>query len=433
MLIEFSVGNYRSFKEIVTLSLVATNLKAKNEQVDENNVFQVDDKLSLLKNAVIYGANASGKSNLIQAFEFMKDFILNSSRETQITDEIATDKFKLSTESEAQPSFFELVFILEEKIYRYGFEIERMRVISEWLFHIPKKKETCLFNRKFNDFEMTKVFSEGKGLEEKTRKNSLFLSVAAQFNGKISQKILFWLDRETVVLSGLKSNYYQLLTTNYVLEYPKYQSDIADFLRGFDLGIEAIRIKPSLYNTIEENYNGNLTEEAKQAILASIQNSISAQLEQIKTLHLKYNDEGEVIATVTFDLDKHESEGTKKLFAFAIPFLLALQNGGVLLIDELDARIHPAIVREIVKLFNSKQSNPGNAQLIFVTHDTNLLDNELLRRDQIWFIEKDNKGASDLYSLAEFKVRNDASYKNDYLKGKYGAIPYFGQSESFNR
>ncbi|MDY7012637.1 MAG: ATP-binding protein, partial [Cyanobacteriota bacterium] len=203
---------------------VATPLTAKDQRIDENNIFQVDEELRLLKSVAIYGANASGKSNLVDAIGFMKWFVVNSSKSTQIGDEIPVKKFRLSSETDTEPSFFEIVFVLEGKIYRYGFEVTEKQVVSEWLFHVPKKKEHFLFERKSNEFKMTKVFSEGENLESKTRKNALFLSVVAQFNGKISQKILFWIG-SLISLSGLQGDFYREITAKY-FEDRKYQHEI---------------------------------------------------------------------------------------------------------------------------------------------------------------------------------------------------------------
>jgi uncharacterized protein len=189
MLIEFSVANYRSFKEKVTFSMVAANIVAKNKNLDDSNSFEVDKDLKLLKSAAIYGANASGKSNLAKALGFMKWFMINSSKETQIGEEINVEHFRLSTETESEPSFFEIVFLLESQKYRYGFEVNQSRVVSEWLFYVPKLRETKLFEREDNHIKISKTY-KADGIQEKTRNNALFLSVSAQFNVGIAEKIL---------------------------------------------------------------------------------------------------------------------------------------------------------------------------------------------------------------------------------------------------
>ncbi|MDJ0514738.1 MAG: ATP-binding protein [Trichodesmium sp. MO_231.B1] len=417
MLIEFSVGNYLSFKETVTLSMVAANVTARDKSVDENNVFQVDEELSLLKSVAVYGANASGKSNLIKAMAFMRWFVLNSSKETQIEDAINVEEFKLSTESEGKPSFFEIVFILEDKLYRYGFEVDEKQVISEWLFYVPKVRESKLFERDENGIKMTKVFKEGQLISDKTRNNALFLSVNAQFNGKISTSILRWF-RDLNIISGLHSDVYQRVTVEY-LEDSEYENEIIQLVRKWDLGIDDIKIDTK--NVLLEEFPRIYSEEFRKFMLDA-----GAYTDEIKTVHKKYDSEGKMVSKVVFNFEENESEGTKKLFAFAVPILQSLRYGYILIIDELDARLHPIITRAIIYLFNSNQTNPENAQLIFTTHDTNLLSNKIFRRDKIWFTEKDRQGATDLYSLVEYKVRNDASFESDYIKGRYGAIPFLG-------
>jgi len=165
--------------------------------------------------------------------------------------------------------------------------------------------------------------------------------------------------------------------------------------------------------------------ELRQAFLTLLSRP-DAELISVKTSHTKYGEDNRPVGREVFDLDKHESEGTKKLFALAAPLIDTLKLGRVLIVDELDARLHPLLTREIVSLFNSNKTNPNHAQLVFTTQDTNLLDNRFLRRDQVWFTEKDRQGVTRLYSLAEYKVRNDASFERDYILGRYGAIPYLG-------
>ena len=422
MLIEFSVANYLSFKEKVTFSMVATDLGEKT-RLDENNVFQIDDELSLVKSAAIYGANASGKSNLVKAFNFMRWFVLNSSSRTQITDEINVGKFRLSTETLSRPSFFEIVFILNKKIYRYGFELNQKQVISEWLFYTPRLKESRYFEREKQKISVLKRFAEGKLLESKTRPNALFLSVAAQFNGKISEKILFWF--QTIdILSGINSNIDDARTIGLMENNEKYQQDILALIRKLDLGINDI--KTSKIPILIDNFPPAILE-----MLAKKHDKTASEIEKlsgidIKTIHYQYDADGNIVANEEFDMDQNESEGTRKLFAFAGPILETLREGRILFIDELDARLHPLITKTLLELFNSTETNPKNAQLVFTIHDTNLLTKKLFRKDQIWFTEKDRYEATDLYSLVEYELSSDAVFESDYIEGRYGAIPFIG-------
>jgi len=207
MLIEFSVGNYRSFKEPVTFSMVAANLVSKNKPINEDNSFSVDKNLKLLKSSAIYGANASGKSNLVKALGFMKWFIINSSKETQSTEKIKVEPFRLSTETKTQPSLFELVFIMDGTKYRYGFEVTQDKVISEWLYYVPNLRETKLFSRELDNIQQTKKY-QNSGLKQFmliqfTRSNALYLSVCSQFNIDLAEQILDWLSRKLNIVSGL--------------------------------------------------------------------------------------------------------------------------------------------------------------------------------------------------------------------------------------
>jgi len=418
MLIEFSVGNYRSFKEQVTFSMVAANLVAQDKKLDENNVFEIDDDLKLLKSAAIYGANASGKSNLAKALNFMKWFMVNSSKETQSTEKISVERFQLSTETEAQPSFFEIVFLMNGKKYRYGFEATRDKVVSEWLFYVPKLRETKLFERKLDKISFSKTY-KADGIQERTRHNALFLSVSAQFNVKMAEKILDWLTNRVKVISALDDRGYRGYTVRCLMDN-KNKDEILQLLKKLDLGFGDIKVEES--EVTVDSLPSELPDEIKNFILKN--GGIKAT--SIQTMHRKFDETGNSISTEFFNLDDQESEGTQKVFALAGPLVDTLKNGKVLIIDEFDARIHPLISRAIVELFNSNETNSNNAQLIFMTHDTNLLSNHIFRRDQIWFAEKNRYGATDLYSLAEYNIPNDASFESDYIKGRYGAIPYIG-------
>ncbi len=413
MLIEFSVGNYRSFKEPVTFSMVAANLVAKDKKLDENNVFAVDDELKLLKSAAIYGANASGKSNLAKALRFMTWFMVNSSRETQSTDAINVEPFRLSTDTEDKPSYFELVFLMGGKKYRYGFEANNKQIVSEWLFYVPKVRETRLFEREMNNFKISKSY-EASGIQKRTRDNALFLSVSAQFNVGFAENILDFVTEQLNIISGLHDREYFNYTVDCFINNEN-KSDIIQLVQKLDLGIGDIKVE-------QEDISYEIPEKTTDVMWKFVVGKSSL----VGTTHKKFDENGNYQSIEQFDLKNHESEGTQKLFALSGTLIKTLKQGNILVVDELDARLHPLITTAIVELFNSKEANPNNAQLIFMTHDTNLLSNKLFRRDQIWFTEKNRYGATDLYSLAEYKIRNDASFESDYIKGRYGAIPYIG-------
>jgi len=428
MLIEFNVENYRSFKDESNFSMVAAKIVSKDKKLDQVNIFEVDEKLSLLKSAVIYGANASGKSNLHKALQFMRWFVLNSSKGTQAGEPIDTEPFRLSTETEDQASIFEIVFILNHRKYRYGFEVNTEEVISEWLFDLPSTKERKLFVRENEKIDVKKTFSEGEGLEKRTRPNALFLSVVSQFNGKIAEEILRWFQTLSIVKPSNSNN---RIYTVKCFEDGLYKDEIVELIKRLDLGIESIEVE-----SVEPDISRfkDLSEKTKQSLLSSLMKKKS-----VITSHWKYDQDGGKVQE-SFDLDLHESEGTKRLFALAGLLIDTLKHGKILFIDEFDSSIHPLITCAIIKLFNSKETNPKNAQIVFITHDTNLLSHKIFRRDQIWFAEKDIKGSTHIYSLAEYKmpaeenavevsfkkVRNDASFEDNYIHGKYGAIPFVG-------
>jgi AAA15 family ATPase/GTPase len=433
MLVEFRVGNYLSFKEVVTFSMVAASIKEHKD----THVFEAKN-FRLLTSAVIYGANASGKSNLFKALSFMVDLVVKSAKESQAEEEIGVDRFRLSTETDGKPSFFEITFIHEDVRYRYGFEVDRERVHSEWLFY-SKVRETMLFTRENGEIELGHGFKrEGKGLAAKTRKNALFLSVSAQWNGEIATTIVksLFKDIEVAPAKYMASPRSFSKTIN-IMENELLTEKIMEFVKVADLGINEVKIEKT---EIAGDYIG-LGDEVSKSIHQEVSKLFKEMLEnmprsnsEVKTIHLKYNENGEIVSTEKFNMDKDESEGTKKLFSLIGMAIDTISKGKVLIIDELDAQLHPLLTLYIIKLFNSNDRNPNNAQLIFNTHDTNFLDNRLFRRDQIWFMEKNRYGATDLYSLAEysFKVRKDESYGKNYIIGKYGAIPFLGDLETFS-
>jgi AAA15 family ATPase/GTPase len=424
MLIEFSVANYRSFKDKVTLSMVSADIVSEDAELDQNNVFQVDDQLKLLKSAAIYGANASGKSNLVKALSFMRWLMINSSKETQSTEEINVEPFILSTQTEAEPSFFEIVFILDSHKYRYGFEANRKMVISEWLFSLTNGEELNLFNRTYHqeshksDIISSEIFS-ADGLERRTRQNALFLSVSAQFNVSIAEKILNWLTENIKIISGLRLEGLLEYTTKCLSEDHPYRKDVIQLVKRLDLGIKDLSVQPKTKLDVED-LPKDIPEELKKLL------SEVSYRQPISTSHQQFDAQGSYVSMKPFTLVQHESEGTKKIVSIAGPLIDILKNGRTLIFDEFDARLHPLISKAIVELFNSQETNLNNSQLIFVTHDTNLLSKRLFRKDQIWFIEKNKYGVTDLYSLVEYKINNDDFSEEDYIKGRYGAIPFVG-------
>jgi len=417
MIIEFTVGNFLSFKEKKTLSLKATSI---TEYKDSTFTF---GKNKLLKSVVLYGANSSGKSNLIKAMSIMKLIVMTSVEKSSISKNKVIP-FLLNTETENQPSFFEVVFLIGKTRYRYGFELDSAIVNGEWLFELKGKKEIPLFIREKDGIGITDDFEEGEGLESKTRDNALFLSVTDQFNGIVSGKIIKWFNNwETI--SGLRHENYRGVTFS-LLEKKKSKAELLDFFKDLDLGFNEIKLRKEKFK--EHFLPNDLPSEILEDIVSDLQGKIIARIE---TIHKKFNENGECIGKVNFDLRERESSGTNKIIDISGPIFETLIDGGILVIDELDAKLHPLMTAAITNLFNSLEYNLKNAQLIFATHDTNLLSYGHFRRDQIYFLEKDKFEATDLYSLIEYKeenakIRKDRSFEKDYITGRYGAIPFIG-------
>ncbi len=420
MLVEFSVGNFLSFKEIVTFSMISSNIK----QHTGSHVFE-SQHYKLLKSSAIYGANASGKSNLFKAMNFAKKFIIKSSKDTQAKESINVENFALSTETEDKPSFFEFIFIQNNIKYRYGFKADKEKIVEEWLFSAEKIKEKEMFIRNYQDIKVTKSFEEGSGLEAKTRENALFLSVVAQFNGKIAESIIDWLQKFNII-SGLENQYIHITLEK--LNEIKFKDRFSEILKIADLAIEDFKVESKEIDI--EEFRTHLQSEVVNVIIESEPGTKLNKI-NINTLHKKFDKNNKCIGSEIFELEKQESEGTKKLFSILGPIIDTLNAGSILVVDELDVKIHPLITQFIIRLFNSNKQNPNNAQLVFSTHDTNLLNKNIFRRDQIWFAEKDEIGSTNLYSLVEYKIRADRIFEKDYLAGKYGAIPFVGTFDFF--
>jgi AAA15 family ATPase/GTPase len=435
MLVEFQVGNYLSFNDIRTFSMVGST-PIKEHESDDNFCNVTEDpsgKLKILKSAVLYGANGSGKSNLFSAMNFFRDFILNSSSGRQATDKIKITKFLLSTETEKEPSYFEMVFFIDDTRFRYGFEADEEKVHSEWLFSLsnkPSSKEVRLFTREFQDIEPNvRAFKEGKDLESRTRANALFLSTVAQLNGEISNQILEWFKQKFNLISALNDSNSPFITVEKFQENEKYRNLITDFFKSVNVGFDDIEIIEGndFLKLNQDKLPKRIPKEVKDLIKAfrnleakSKETSNSAVKSfsfSINAIHNKYNKANKIVGSQRLNFGV-ESKGTNKLLGLLGPIIDTIENGKVLVIDELDSSLHTLLTVELIKFFHSRANK--KAQLIFASHDTNLLRKDLFRRDQIWFAEKDEFGATDLYSLVEYKinqantVRNDASFEKDW-------------------
>lgn len=405
MLLNFTIENYRSFFEKKTVSLQSQKL---SEEAKEN-VTQAFS-YNILKTLAVYGANSSGKSNLISAMQAMKLCVLSSVR-LNPNDMLQYEPFLLLKDNN-KPTMFEVSFLKGNWFYRYGFSYTQTEIVDEWLFRrtTNRSKEQALFirNKEGIAFE-DKKFPEGIGLETKTNGNRLFLSLCAQLGGEISNQVISWFEIDFNVASGLNNQVYR--------EFSKMQ-----FHTRRNASTEAM----GFFKTLQLGFNGISTHEEKTII----SNDMSAYHIEIESVHNLYDKKGNACGQINFPFDEKESSGTRKLFDISGPIFDTLEKGSTLVIDELDAKMHPLISQQIIRLFNSTRSNPHNAQLIFTTHDTHLLSTKMLRRDQIWFTEKNDAEQTDLYCLTDIvlpdgtKPRNDANYEKNYIAGRYGAIPY---------
>ena len=398
MILEFCATNFLSIKDELKLSFVSTQLKESS--AEPNDLYDLSDTgISLVRSAIIYGANASGKSNVLKAFAFYKRFITDSFKDSQAGEVIDVENFRLNATTIDEPTSLEAIFTDGEYIYRYGFEVDSQKVQMEWLYRRACKKRAKEVELFYREDGVTSVHPKSQLLQElvnkkMVRSNALLLSTAAQFNETTAVNILRWLS-DTQVLFCSED---EVLWQNAIkyLDDEKLRERITSFARYADLGIE------------------NITK---------IDNRIVSR-------HRQYDDEGREVNNVAFSFNRNESEGTIKYFSLAYPIIDALDNGKRVVIDELDSRLHPLLVKRIVALFNDARTNPKGAQLLFTAHDTYLLSAGLFRRDQVWFTQKDNFGATELYSLAEYKVRSTSPFERDYLLGKYGATPLIGDMES---
>lgn len=412
MIIEFSVYNFKSIADKQTLSMVAD----KGNEL-ENNIINLDEpkKLRLLRSAAIYGANAAGKSNFINAMTTMAS-IVSESATNKNSDDLPVSGFRLNKEFNDNPTEFEVNFINEGVRYQYGFSATKDQIIDEWLFAFPKGRSQKWFIRLWDDEKKEHEWDLGNSLVgekntwmKATRPNALFLSTAILLNSQQLSPVHNWFSNKFkfTELAGWSHDF----TANKCIEDKKA---ILQFLKAADVGIDDIEVKKEKFNPNE--MPESMPEPLKDLI---IQNFKDKDEYVVRTFHK--NSDGKLTA---FYLDD-ESHGTKKIFNFAGPLLHTLQTGNVLFIDELNDNLHPKLVGFIVSLFNDPIINSNGAQLVFTTHETSILSQDVFRRDQIWFVEKDINSSTKLFPLSEFSPRKGReNLEASYLDGRYGALPF---------
>lgn len=428
MLKEFTFSNFASYLDTAKFTMETRKYIKDYKGL---NTFDTNNA-ELLKAAFIFGANASGKTNIIKAISFMKSMVLFSFENEGILKN--TNKFLFSTSSDSTPSKFEVVFIVpennDEVTYRYGFEINHEIVSREWLYK-KIKKEVCIFERGKQFKERIKIFgNEYKKAElvtEYTRDNALFISTAYKFNISFVSVIRKWFENVEVINFLTTPGETVNLLKN---DESKYKPLILEYLKQADFGISdfSMEIK-DIDLSSKENFLSLLQNAGVTIALNDSKNGTISRgkMIDIKTKHKVYNEKKELEGERIIPFTQYQSEGTIKFFELIGPFINALLNKKVIFVDEIDSRLHSAIVRFLVGMFNSIDINYGNAQLIATTHDVLLLE-ENIRRDQIWFSQKNKYGESELYSLSDFKgVRKKDLLLKKYLIGQFGAVPFIGR------
>lgn len=426
MIVEFSFENLRSFRDIQNFTMQAAPLRSNDSGLGEGSVFKSANDIRLLKSKVLFGPNASGKSNIIRAFNYFISMVKNSVSEEKLPYQIWKDRFSLIEDWDDQPIFFQLIFISEQIQYRYGFTLLDGLIQSEWLFGRPNVQEVKYFVRTPDELDISDInFKNAKlyrdltkdGNHEIFRSQSLFLTGTALMGNAQAQTIRNAITN-IILIDGLSDRKAATFSMN-MLEHggEAMVNAIKSLISAVDPSIKDLKVLTSTDDGDDNNIPGQ-------------NENRSNSLRLIKTLYSfreLYNSEGQLIEQVPTYFGTWESEGTRKLFDISGIILHALQTGSPLIIDEFDARLHPSLSLSIIQLFHNPDTNPNNAQLIFATHDVSLLARADFRRDQICLVDKDKFGISSFHTLIEYKgVRKDSSYEKDYLQGKYGAIPFLG-------
>lgn len=432
-LLSFRAENARSFKDELELSMLATAM-AESHCVHEVAWRQGGSPLRVLPTAGVFGANASGKSNLLRIMHDMRRHVLESFRSSVPGRAITRHAFRLDRRATGQPSRYEIGIVLNGVRHEYGFELDDERVREEWAYRYPKGRVAMLFHRQGDDVRLgTAERLRSRRVLDLLRPNALFLSTAAAADHPLLLPFYDWFDRN-LMLADTESRVHRQMFTAKILDDGAQQKAVLQMLRAADLGITDVSkqpLEPEVAQRIQrmafilmesndgraaprsdsENREDRIEEELSEAV---------AEMTNIKLVHRAADGEAK------FDMED-ESLGTLVWFSLAGPALYALHFGAVLLVDELDASLHPRLVEQLVRLFQNPHTNPRAAQLVFNSHDTNLLEGtaeeRLLGRDQIWFTQKLESGATQLYPLTRFKPRKHEAIAKRYLDGWYGASP----------
>ncbi|MBN1912123.1 MAG: ATP-binding protein [Pirellulales bacterium] len=417
MLIEFRVENHRSLRDEQVLTMEAGRV---GDESDPRPRQVSGHSTPLLTVAGLYGANASGKSNVLAALAFMLEAVLNSHRRWSPDRGVPRDPFAWGRRK-AEPSTYEVEFLLDGVRYQYGFMASDEAFLEEWLYAWPRGKKQTWFERDGTAFKFGHQFKgENKLLEEITRPNALFLSVAAQNNHPLVSPVFVW--------------FASIQKINLPDEQPPYRRSLpAEFQVAGLLARDSSATVHSVRSFENKAFESPLLERFRDLLSSADVGITDLRMEIAKTGDVPSR--GVLLRHSNVSDDawlplKEESHGTQVLFVIAIPILRAMETGTLLLVDEFERSLHPAIVHQIIDQFNDPVANPKNAQVLFTTHDTNLLGTTLgepaLRRDQVWLTEKDSEGTTTLYPLTDYKPRKAENLERGYLQGRYGAIPFLG-------
>ncbi len=417
MLVEFRVKNFRSLRDEQVLSLVASNDKTLHDTHTLSTGLRAAPHL--LKSAVVYGANAGGKSNLIKAMQYMRGVVMESATIIQPGQTFAVQPFRLDDRSASEPTEFEVTFILGGVRYQYGFAMTPQRIVGEHLLVYKAFKPQRWFERYLDRESGKDVYEFGPGLkgakslwEGATRPNALFLSMAVQLNSEALRPVFDWVSMGLVIFN--EQAQLSPRTSIQMLKQAEGRKQICEFLAAADISIADIDV-------VTRKVPG-------QAVhFDLVAGKTEVRTEEVEEHQLRFSHVTEHGQAV-FDL-MDESNGTRNLLFLSGPVLDILRKGLTLVIDELDTSLHTLLVRELVRLFHRPEVNTRGAQLIFTTHDTSLLDApDLFRRDQVWFVEKDQEQASTLTALSEFSPRKNEALERGYLMGRYGGVPFLNHS-----
>ncbi len=430
MLQSFSVSNYLSFRNKQTLEFIPDPLKEQKGHLHVPYLFDIDARL--LKSIGIYGHNSNGKSNFLKSYKFFQDFIFTSFAFGKSEETIKLDNFRLNVASHNEPTTFEVIFFLRNTKYRYGFSLTTEKVVSEWLYYSePKVRENYLFHREEKEIKISKNWNKENSnkidqLFAFTKKHQLLLSVLL-FQDSILRvdEIGKWF-KGNIIISDITSEDY-LNKAIIFLSQSKYRPTINKFIEKADLG----------FTTIIEKID-SLTKN-KLSIEKHILNLLYAyeiQNFEIYTKHNIYNkDCTKIVDSISFELLKSESSGTIKYLILAAYLSYAIKEGLLILIDEIDSKLHPLLFQLIIKIYNDEKINTLESQMIFTTHNTILLSNKILRRDQLVSIDKNEFGESSISKMHTSKnpIRVDTSIEKEFLKGELGGSSKKLKTDNLNQ